>query len=95
VSGVFDHRCMSGLAHASPTKEHDDDDVSRKLQDALLSGVESPEDLLGDKGLMKELKIRLMGRMLGADLTEHLHHEPYGEPAASVPIGAIGRAARC
>ena len=33
--------------------------------DELLSGVERPEDLLGDKGLMKELKVRLMERMLG------------------------------
>ena len=30
---------------------------------------------------MKDLKIRLMERMLGADLTEHLGYEPHGEPA--------------
>ena len=34
--------------------------ISRELLDELLSGVERPEDLLGDKGLMKELKVRLM-----------------------------------
>ena len=49
--------------------------ISRELLDELLSGVERPEDLLGDKGLMKELKVRLMERMLGAELTEHLVHE--------------------
>lgn len=40
--------------------------ISKELLDKLLSGVERPEDLLGDKGLMKELKVRLMERMLGA-----------------------------
>jgi len=45
--------------------------ISKELLDELLSGVERPEDLLGDKGLMKELKVRLMERMLGAELTEH------------------------
>ena len=37
--------------------------ISKELLDELLSGVERPEDLLGDKGLMKELKVRLMERM--------------------------------
>lgn len=46
--------------------------ISRELLDELLSGVERPEDFLGEKGLMKELKVRLMERMLGAELTEHL-----------------------
>ena len=32
--------------------------ISKELLDELLSGVERPEDLLGDKGLMKELKVR-------------------------------------
>ena len=49
--------------------------ISRELLDELLSGVERPEDLLGDKGLMKELKVRLMERMLGAELTGHLGYE--------------------
>jgi len=56
--------------------------ISKELLDELLSGVERPEDLLGDKGLMKELKVRLIERMLGAELTEHLGYEPHGEPAS-------------
>ena len=40
--------------------------ISKELLDELLSGV----DRLGDKGLMTELKVRLMERMLGAELTE-------------------------
>lgn len=43
--------------------------ISKELLDELLKGCERPEDLLGDAGLMKELKIRLMERMLGAELT--------------------------
>ncbi len=50
--------------------------ISKELLDELLSGVDRPEDLLGDKGLMTELKVRLMERMLGAELTKHLGYEP-------------------
>ena len=46
--------------------------ISNELLDELLKGCDRPEDLLGDAGLMKELKIRLMERMLGAELTAHL-----------------------
>jgi putative transposase len=56
--------------------------ISKGLLDELLSGVDRPEDLPGDKGLMKELKVRLMERMLGAGLTEHLGYEPHGDPAS-------------
>lgn len=31
---------------------------------------------------MTELKVRLMERMLGAELTEHLGYEPHGDPAS-------------
>ena len=51
--------------------------ITKEVLDELLSGVENADDLLGDKGLMKELKVRLMERMLGAELTEHLGYEPY------------------
>jgi len=49
--------------------------ISKEILDELLKGCERPEDLLGDTGLMKELKIKLMERMLGAELTEHLGYE--------------------
>ncbi len=42
--------------------------ISKELLDELLKGVERPEDLLGEAGLMKELKIKLMERMLGAEV---------------------------
>jgi hypothetical protein len=37
--------------------------ISKELLDELLKGCERPEDLLGNDGLMKELKIKLMERM--------------------------------
>ncbi len=43
--------------------------ISKEVLDELLSGVENADDLLGEQGLMKELKVRLMERMLGAELT--------------------------
>ena len=59
--------------------------ISNEILDELLKGCERPEDLLGDAGLMKELKIKLMERMLGAELTAHLGYEagkdaPPGQP---------------
>ena len=54
--------------------------ITKEVLDELLSGVENANDLLGDKGLMNELKVRLMERMLGAELTEHLSYEPDADP---------------
>lgn len=56
--------------------------IYKDILDELLSGVEKPENFFGDKGLMKELKVRLMERVIGAELTEHLGAEPHGEPAS-------------
>jgi len=54
--------------------------ISNELLDELLKGCKLPDDLLGEAGLMKELKIRLMERMLGAELTAHLGYEAGAEP---------------
>ena len=51
--------------------------ITNEVLDELLSSVSNADDLLGEQGLMKELKVRLMERMLGAELTEHLGYEPY------------------
>ena len=56
--------------------------ISKEFLDELLSVLKRPEYLLGDKGLMKELMARLMERMLGAELTEHLGYEPHGGPTS-------------
>ena len=49
--------------------------ITNELLDELLKGCALPEDLLGEAGLMKELKIRLMERMLSAELTAHLGYD--------------------
>jgi putative transposase len=61
--------------------------ISNELLDELLKGCKRSEDLLGEAGLMKELKVRLMERMLGAELTTHLG---YGA-GAELPGGQTNR----
>ncbi|MAN62598.1 MAG: IS256 family transposase [Parvibaculum sp.] len=49
--------------------------ISEAVLDELMAGYERPEDLLGDDGLFKELKKRLVEKALGAELSEHLGYE--------------------
>jgi putative transposase len=51
-----------------------------ELLDELLADYETPDDLLGDDGLFKQLKKALLERALGAELSEHLGYEK-GDPA--------------
>lgn len=46
--------------------------IKQETLDDLLSGVTSPEDLLGDEGLFRQLKKALMERALEGELTHHL-----------------------
>ena len=61
--------------------------ISNDLLDELLKGWARPEDLRGEAGLMKELKIRRMERMVSAGLTAHLGYEA----AAAPPSGQGNR----
>src|SRR5580658_8463303 len=54
--------------------------IRDEVIEELLQGYSSPADLLGEEGLFKELKKRLLERALGAELTEHLGYEK-GDPA--------------
>src|SRR4051812_48403922 len=54
--------------------------IRDEVIEELLEGYSSPEDLLGEEGLFKELKKRLLERALGAELSEHLGYEK-GDPA--------------
>ncbi len=49
--------------------------ISKEVLDELLKDCKRSDDLLGESGLMKELRIQLMERMLGAELTAHLGYE--------------------
>lgn len=54
--------------------------IKDELLDQLMKGLDNPEDLLGDKGLLQELKKALIEKALGAELTHHLGYEQ-GDPA--------------
>src|SRR5438045_9717362 len=54
--------------------------IRDEIIEELLQGYSSPTDLLGEEGLFKELKKRLLERALGAELSEHLGYER-GDPA--------------
>ncbi len=47
------------------------------LLDDLLKGCDSPEDILGEHGLLKGLTKRLVERALQAELTNHLGYAPH------------------
>ncbi len=49
--------------------------IRTELVDELLESVKSPQDLLGDEGLLKQLTARLLERTLDAELTHHLGYE--------------------
>ena len=68
--------------------------ITNELLDELLKGCARPEDLLGEAGLMKELKIRLMERMLSAELTAHLGYDAGAEPPAGHPNRRNGGASK-
>src|SRR5437868_15451214 len=54
--------------------------ITTEIVDELLAGCTTPDDLLGEQGVFKQLKKRLLERALGAELSEHLGYEK-GDPA--------------
>jgi putative transposase len=54
--------------------------IRDEVIEELLQGYSSPQDLLGEEGLFKELRKRLLERALSAGLSEHLGYEK-GDPA--------------
>jgi len=69
---------LANLVARSAPIAHAPDVVPTAFSHSL--GCKRPEDLQGGAGLMKELKIRLMERMLGAELTAPLDYEAGAEP---------------
>ena len=55
--------------------------VTNELIDKLIAEYKRPEDILGEKGLLKQLTKAIVERALHTELTEHLgyeKHEPSG-----------------
>jgi transposase-like protein len=51
--------------------------ISKELLQELLKDYKSPEDLLGENGLLKQLQKGLVEAALGSELTEHLGYEKH------------------
>jgi putative transposase len=49
--------------------------IKPEILDELLAGVSSPDELMGDAGLFRQLKKALLERALGGELTHHLGYE--------------------
>src|SRR5204862_6510700 len=54
--------------------------IDLKLIDKLLADYKSPEDIIGENGLLKQLTKALLERAMQAELTEHLGYEKH-DPA--------------
>ncbi len=50
-----------------------------ELLDELLEDCSTPEDILGESGLMKQIKKRLVERALAGELKHHLQSSPDDE----------------
>ena len=56
--------------------------INNQLIDQLLEGHSSPQDILGEDGLLKQLTKRVAERVLEAEMSEHLGYtknEPKGK----------------
>jgi putative transposase len=51
------------------------EEIKPELIDELLKGYQKPEDLIGEKGLLKQLTKAVLERALNAELTHHLRYE--------------------
>jgi putative transposase len=49
--------------------------IDNELIDRLLSNYKTPEDIIGETGLLKQLTKAVLQRALQAEMTEHLGHE--------------------
>jgi putative transposase len=64
------------------------------LLDELLKDCRSPEDILGQHGLLKQLTKRLVERVLEGELTAHLGYEPHEKEAEARDNTRNGRSAK-
>jgi len=48
-----------------------------KLIDNLLKDYKTPEEILGDNGLLKQLTKAVLERAMQAELTDHLGYKPH------------------
>ena len=51
--------------------------IDHKLIDNLLKDYKTPEEILGEGGLLKQLTKAVLERAMQAELTDHLGYEPH------------------
>jgi putative transposase len=51
--------------------------IENELIDNLLKDYKTPEDIIGENGLLKQLTKQLLERAMGAELTEHVGYEKH------------------
>lgn len=64
-------------------KQRHSDPKVEQLLDELMQDYKSPEQILGEEGLIKQLSKRLIERALQAELANHLQNTPKGESPSS------------
>ncbi|EEO7837065.1 hypothetical protein G6C41_003889 [Salmonella enterica] len=71
--------------------------ISNELIDELLKDCHSPEDLLGESGLLKQLTRKLAERALEAEMSMHLgytKHDPVGNNSGNSRNGTSTKTVR-
>src|SRR5258708_24368992 len=69
--------------------------IDKTLIDQLLADYKKPEDIIGEKGLLKQLTKAILERALAAELTDHLgyeKHDPVGYKSGNSRNGATKKA---
>ena len=51
--------------------------IDKKIIDELLKDYQTPDDLIGKKGILKQLTKSLLERALEAEMTDHLGYEKH------------------
>ena len=71
--------------------------ISDKLIDQLLEGCDSPDDILGEAGLLKQLTKKVAERALNAEMEQHLgyaKHAPEGKNSGNSRNGKSSKKVR-
>lgn len=64
--------------------------IDEKLLDELLANYKSPEDIIGENGLLKQMTKALLERAMNAELSQHLgfaKHDPAGYKSGNTRNG--------
>jgi hypothetical protein len=72
--GILDFACPVKRQETAEHPERWTMTVNNELMDQLRPDYKTPEDLIGQNGLLKQLTSRLIECALGAAMTEHLGH---------------------